>query len=54
MLGFGTIGEFALGQVDRPAPWNERFQDAESWTERTRQAETWTERTRQAETWTEL
>lgn len=53
MLGFGTIGEFALGQIDRHVGWVERDEQSETWTERTRQGETWTEATRQAESWTD-
>lgn len=54
MLGFGTIGEFALGQIGRPALWNDQEEQAETWTERTRQAETWTQVTQQSESWTEV
>lgn len=53
MLGFGTIGEFALGQITATQNWIDTEGDSEAWTERTRQAETWTERTKQAESWTE-
>jgi hypothetical protein len=53
MLGFGTVGEFALGQIGRPDTWNEQFRDSETWAERTQQSETWVERTRQSENWTD-
>jgi hypothetical protein len=53
MMGFGTLGEYSLGQVTGIVLWLERDEDSESWTEKTRQAETWVEVTRQAETWTE-
>lgn len=53
MLGFGTVGEFALGQIGRPALWGEREEDGETWTEKTAQSETWTEVTKQSETWAE-
>ena len=54
MMGFGSLGEFALGQITRVAPWYESYEDAEGWTQVTAQSETWTEVTRQSETWTEV
>lgn len=53
MLGFGTLGEFALGQIDRHDVWFEKAEDSEFWTETTEQSETWTEVTKQSESWTE-
>jgi hypothetical protein len=53
MLGFGTVGEFALGQIDRHSRWSESNEDGETWTSVTAQSETWTEVTKQTETWTE-
>mgnify|MGYP001588324419 CR=1 FL=1 len=53
MLGFGTVGEYALGQITGFVNFLEVEPQAEAWTERTAQSETWTEVTPQAETWTE-
>lgn len=50
---FGTVGEFVLAQIGRPAIWYEQEEQTEGWTVRTAQAETWTERTEQVESWTE-
>lgn len=54
MLGFGTIGEYALGQITGFQDWLDSDEDTETWTQRTAQSETWTERTKQSETWTDL
>lgn len=54
MLGFGTIGEFSLGQITGESDWLEQGEDAEGWTRKTAQSEAWTVRTKQSETWTEL
>jgi hypothetical protein len=53
MMGFGALGEYALGQITGLGFWSEQDEESENWTEKTKQAETWVEVTRQAETWTE-